>query len=113
MEVEFITCFEATSHGVWLKSFIFCLKIMDSIARPLRIFYDNSATAFLAKNNISSSQSKHISVKFLTIREYVKENKMVIKHISIELMIADLSTKIIPPKSYKDHVDHMRLGFIM
>lgn len=30
MEAEFVSYFEATSHGVWLKSFIFGLRIMDS-----------------------------------------------------------------------------------
>ena len=38
MEAEFISCFEATSHGVWLKSFISGLRIMDSISRPLSIY---------------------------------------------------------------------------
>ena len=38
MEAEFISCFEATSQGVWLKSFISRLKVMNSISRPLRIF---------------------------------------------------------------------------
>ena len=38
METEFISCFEATSHGVWLKSFISELRIMDSISRPLSIY---------------------------------------------------------------------------
>ena len=31
MEVEFVFCFEATSHGVWLKSFIVGLRVVDSI----------------------------------------------------------------------------------
>ena len=31
MEVEFVSCFEAISHGVWLKSFIVRLRIVDSI----------------------------------------------------------------------------------
>ena len=41
MEVEFISYFEATSHIVWLKSFIFGLRIMDFISRPLSIYCDN------------------------------------------------------------------------
>ncbi|KAL0428126.1 UNVERIFIED_CONTAM: Retrovirus-related Pol polyprotein from transposon TNT 1-94 [Sesamum latifolium] len=49
MEGEFMSCFEATSHGVWLKSFISDLRIMDSISRPLRIYSDNSAAVFMAK----------------------------------------------------------------
>ena len=55
MEVEFISCFKATSHGVWLKSFIAGLKVVDSISRPLRIYYDNLVAFFMAKNNKSGS----------------------------------------------------------
>ncbi|XP_073103287.1 secreted RxLR effector protein 161-like [Elaeis guineensis] len=62
-------------------------------AEPLRIFYDNLAAVFLAKNNRNSSRSKYIDIKFLAIRKYVKKNKVVIEHVSIELMIADPLTK--------------------
>ena len=55
---------------------------MDSISRPLKLYCDNSATVFMAKNNKSGSQSKHIDIKYLAIRERVKEKKLVIKHIS-------------------------------
>ena len=46
MEAEFISCFKATSHGVWLKSFIFGLRVVDSIRRPLRLYCDNSNAVF-------------------------------------------------------------------
>ena len=81
IEVEFISCFKATSHGIWLKSFIYGLRIMDSISRSLSIYCDNLAAVFMAKNNKSGSQSKHIDIKYLTIIERVKENKVVIEHI--------------------------------
>ena len=48
MEVEFVSCFEVTSHGIWMKSFIYRLRIVDSISRPLKIFYDNLAIVFVA-----------------------------------------------------------------
>ena len=107
MEAEFVSCFEATSQGVWLKSFIYGLRVMDSISRPLRIFCDNSAAVFLAKNNKSGSRSKHIDIKYLAIREHVKEKQVVIEHISTELMIVDPLTKGMPPMKFKDHVDIM------
>ena len=93
MEAEFVSCFEATSQGVWLKSFISGLRVMDSISRSLRIFCDNSVAVFLAENNKSGSQSKHIDIKYLAIREHVKEKKVIIEHISTELMIVDPLTK--------------------
>ncbi|KAK2988306.1 hypothetical protein RJ640_011977 [Escallonia rubra] len=41
MEAEFVACFEASCHGVWLKNFITGLKVVDTISRPLKIFCDN------------------------------------------------------------------------
>ena len=88
MEAEFVSCFEATSHGVWLKSFIAGLsRIVDSISRPSRIYYDNSAAVFMAKNNNSGSRSKHNDIKHLVIRECDKEKKVVIEHVSTEFMM--------------------------
>ena len=104
---------EATSQGVWIKSFIFGLRIMDSISRPLSIYCGNSTAVFMTKNNKSGSQSKHIDIKYLAIRERVQERKMVIEHISIELMIADPLTKGMPLLKFKDHVVNMGLSFLM
>ena len=96
---------------MWLKSFIFGFRVMDSISRPLRIFCDNSAAMFLAKNNKSGSRSKHIDIKYLAIREYVKEKQVVIEHISTKLMIADPLTKGMPPMKFKNHVNRMGIVF--
>ena len=64
----------------------------------------------MAKNNKSGSPSKHIDIKYLAIRERVKEKKVAIEHISTELMIADPLTKGMPPLKFKDHVEKMGLG---
>ena len=104
MEAEFVSCFEASSHGVWLKSFISGLRIVDSISRPLKLYCDNLAAVFMAKNNKSGSRIKHIDIKYLVIRERVKEKELVIEHISTESMLADPLTKGMPPKYFKDHV---------
>ena len=48
MKAEFMSFFEASSHGVWLKSFISRLRIVDSISRPLKLYCDNSVVVFMA-----------------------------------------------------------------
>jgi len=113
MEAEFVSYFEATLHGVWLKSFVSGLRVVDSIFRPLKLYCDNSAAIFMAKNNKSESRSKHIDIKYLTIGEHVKEKKLIFEHISTELMIVDPLTKDMPPKNFKDHVVRVRLGSMM
>ena len=95
MVAEFVFCFEATLHGVWMKSFIYGLRIVDSISRSLKIYYDNLASVFLAKKNKSGSRNKNI--KYLAIREHVMDKIMVIEHVNTELMIVDPLTKGMPP----------------
>ncbi|XP_040870767.1 secreted RxLR effector protein 161-like [Glycine max] len=55
LEAEFISYFEATSHDVWLKSFISRLRVVDFIFRPLKLYCDNDVVVFMAKNNKSES----------------------------------------------------------
>ena len=82
---------------------------MDSVHRSLKHFCDNVAAVFFSKNNKSRSRSKHIDIKYLVVRENVRDSKVVIEHICTQLMVADPMTKGLPPSLYKSHVDRMGL----
>ncbi|KAL1312798.1 hypothetical protein AAHE18_16G065000 [Arachis hypogaea] len=82
-----------------MENFISEFKIMDCISRPLRIYCDNSAAVFMAKNNRSSSRSKHIDIKYLAIKDRVNTKQMT----------ANPLTKGMPPGLFKDHVTSMCL----
>lgn len=89
----FILYYESTKQALRLRNFIKDLKIVDNIARPNNIFYDNSTTILFRKNNKSRSRSKLIDIKYLSVRASIKRHEVSIEHISIELMILDLITK--------------------
>ncbi|WJZ91274.1 hypothetical protein VitviT2T_010362 [Vitis vinifera] len=107
MEAEFIACYEASNHGIWLRNFVTQLRIVDGIEKPLRINCNNKAAELYSKNNRSSSKSKHIDIKFLVVKERVQSLQVSIEHISTNSMIADPLTKGLPPKVYHEHVTHM------
>jgi hypothetical protein len=109
MEAEFIACFEATSQAKWLRNFITGLQVVDSISKPLRIYCDNLATIFFSKNNKSGSRTKHIDIKYLAVRERIKEQKVSIEHTSTTSMIADPMTKRLSIKTFLKHVESMKL----
>ena len=73
MEAEFVACFEATNHSLWLRNFISGLGIVDSIARPLRMYCDNSTAVFFSKNDRYSKGAKHMDLKYLSVKEEVKK----------------------------------------
>jgi hypothetical protein len=72
MTVEFIACYEASNHGVWLKNFVTRLRVVDSIQKPLKLLCDNSSAVLYATNNQSSTKSKYIYIKFLVVKESKK-----------------------------------------
>ena len=49
LKAEFVVYFEATVQINWLRNFISGLGIVDSIARPLKMYCDNSATIFFVR----------------------------------------------------------------
>ncbi|RVW29447.1 Retrovirus-related Pol polyprotein from transposon TNT 1-94 [Vitis vinifera] len=60
MEAEYVACYEACCHAMWMRNFVSALGVVDSISRPLKLFCDNSATVAFSKNTRSISRSKHI-----------------------------------------------------
>ena len=68
IEVEYMVCYEATCHEIWLQNFISSFGVVHSISRPLNLFYDNSAAISFSRNTRSTSRSKHIDVKFFFVK---------------------------------------------
>ncbi|KAJ9679813.1 hypothetical protein PVL29_021660 [Vitis rotundifolia] len=109
MEAEYVACYEACCHAIWMRNFISALGVVDSISRPLKLFCDNSAAVAFSKNTRSISRSKHIDVKFYFVKEKVAESLIDIEHMSTKSMLADPLTKGLPIVVFQEHVSQMGL----
>ena len=81
MVAEFIACFEASNHGIWLRNFVTGLRVVDDIERPLKIYCDNNSTVLYSNNNRSATKSKFIDIKFLLVKERVQNRQISIEHL--------------------------------
>ena len=95
---EFIACYEASNHGLWLRNFLTRLHMVKGIKRRLKLYCDNNSTVLYSNNNKSSSKSKHIDIKFLVVKERAQNGKLAIEHNGTNCMIVDSLTKGLPPK---------------
>ena len=86
MEAEFVACFEATVHGLWLRNFILGLGIVDFVSNRLRIYYDNSAVVFFSKNDKYSKGAKHMELKYRTVKEDVQKQRH-LRNMSVEWIL--------------------------
>ena len=104
MESEFVACFEASNHAIWLRNLLTGLRIVDGVERPLKLYCDNRAAILYANNNKSSSKYKHIDIKFLVVKERVQNGHISVEHIGMNSMVADQLTKALVPKVFLEHV---------
>ncbi|KAG8476762.1 hypothetical protein CXB51_030053 [Gossypium anomalum] len=51
MAAEFIACYEASNHGIWLRNFVTGLRILENVKRPLNLFCDNKSAVLYSNNN--------------------------------------------------------------
>ena len=102
MAAEFVACYEASNHGIWLRNFVTGLRILEGIERPLKLYCDNKSAVLYSNNNRGSSRSKYIDIKFLVVKERVHSGQISIKHIRTNSMILRLS-----PKVFHEHTAHM------
>jgi hypothetical protein len=104
MEVEYVACSAATQHAVWLKNFLYHLKIVKSVSDPMTIYCDSTAAIAVAKDSKYHGKTKHIKMRYHYIREAITKQDVILKHISINYMVADPLTKPIAMDVFVRHV---------
>ena len=68
MVVEYVACYEATCHAIWLRNFVSGLHVIDSIMKPLRKYCDNNVAMGFSKNNKTTGGLKHIDIKYMVVK---------------------------------------------
>jgi len=59
MVAEFVACYVASNHGIWLRNFVTKLHVVNGIEKPLKIYCDNNSVVLYSNNNKSSIKSKY------------------------------------------------------
>ena len=80
MAAEFVACYEASNHGIWLRNFVTGLRILNGIERPFKLFCDNKSAVLYSNNNRSSTKSKFIDIKFPFVKERVQSGLISREH---------------------------------
>ena len=107
MKAEYVECYEATCHALWLWNFISALEVVHSIFRPLKLFRDNSLVVSFSKNTMSTSRSKHIDMKFFFVNDKIAESLISVEHMPRTNMLVDPLTKDLPICLFQEHVTRM------
>lgn len=84
--------YEVVGQVVWLKSFIYRLKV-DNISKALTLYCHNEPAIIYSSNNKSSGPGKHNNMKYHVVKEIIQDQTISLDHISTRQMLIDPLTK--------------------
>ena len=103
-EAEYIGLSNAGKVAVWIRKFLYELRMHDMIDEPvtvignrhskaIRLIGDNMGSLALVKNPEFHARTKHIDVQYHHIRELAEDGVVKLEHCRTEDMAADCLTK--------------------
>ncbi|GKU98015.1 hypothetical protein SLEP1_g11072 [Rubroshorea leprosula] len=89
-EAEYIVASLAADQVVWFK------KLMNDLKQPqiypTELFCDNLSAVAIVKNHVLHGRTKHIKIKYHSIREVVREGEVQVLHCNSDDQITDIFT---------------------
>ena len=106
-EAEYVAMAEGAKECMFVRSVLSFLRPKVVLGREVDydivLFEDNEGAKALADNPLSSGRSKHIDVRWHFIRDLVRNEEVIVKHVDSEWQAADILTKPLPLSLFKRH----------
>ncbi|RVX12855.1 Retrovirus-related Pol polyprotein from transposon RE1 [Vitis vinifera] len=102
-EAEYISLAAAANQAIWLRKLLADLGQEQS--SPTELYCDNKSAISITQNPVQHGRTKHINVKFHSIREAEKNSLVKLHYCSTDEQLADIMTKGLP----KSRLEFLRL----
>ena len=84
--------------------------MMDLVERPLQLHCDNNSYELYYNSDKSSRKSKHIDIKFLVIKDKVRNHILSVDSVSTIFNITDQLIKGLPLKVFLKQITYMGMA---
>ena len=93
-KVEYISLAATTNQGIRLRKLLADLGQEQS--SPTELYCDNKSAIAIAQNPVQHGKTKHMNVKFHSIREGEKNSLVKLHYCSTDVQLVDIMTKALP-----------------
>jgi hypothetical protein len=108
MEAEYVALYHTGRQAAWINNFL--EQIGFPLDGPLEVKCDNEAAIAVANGGeLPFKKSKHINVKYHTIRDYVNTNQLSVTKVASKENLADQFTKVLSRDAFEEQSN--ALGF--
>jgi len=98
---EFIGAHASCQNIAWVTNLLTEMKI--KLTKPATLYQDNISTINILHKKGNEARTKHIDLRFNSIREFIQQKRITVKHLQTDYMIADTLTKPLSGPSFLRH----------
>lgn len=102
-EAEYISLSNAAREQIHLSQLLCDMGLDMSLITPTTLYGDNNGSHALTKNLQFHDRAKHIRIRYHFIHDLVSDGIIVIPYIPTHDMVADIFTKSLPRKLFRNH----------
>lgn len=108
-EAEYRALAYTTCEIVWLTQLLKEIDTCNGSYNTPRLLTDNTSAAAITQNPVLHQRTKHIEIDIHSVRDRVLQREITLEHIHTKLNIADLFTKLVVGKLFKNLGADLRL----
>lgn len=108
-EAEYVGLSQAAKEALYLRSLLDSLLTTVDDNKAVVIYNDNQSAHKIATNKMMHNRTKHIDIKYHFIRECALSNKVEIRYMQTDKMIADILTKSVHGPKLRNFLGELTL----
>ncbi|GJY44614.1 hypothetical protein Tco_0432827 [Tanacetum coccineum] len=89
-EAEYVAAGRACQQALWMRQ---AIKDYDTHYEDVPVLCDNKGAIDLRKNPVHHSRTKHIEIRYHSLRDNVQKGNILMEKVTSEDNIADIPTK--------------------
>ena len=101
-EAEYMAITEAVKEAIWLQGLLDDLGVGQ---KHVTVFCDSQSAIHLAKNQVYHARTKHIDVRYHSVREIIEEGGVLVQKIKTDDNLADMLTKVVTTIKFNHCLD--------
>ena len=105
-EAEYVAMADGVKEALYVRG-IFKFLMPSVEPKSIGVFEDNKGAIDIAENPLSSSNSKHIDVRYHFLRELIASGDISVKYLQSGEQHADILTKAIERENFEKHSDFL------
>nr|GEY02056.1 retrotransposon protein, putative, Ty1-copia subclass [Tanacetum cinerariifolium] len=108
-EADYIAAFDASKEAVWVRKFIFGLKVVPIIEEPISMYCDNTGAITIANESGITKGARHFHAKVHYLREVIELGVIKLEKVHTDDNLADPFAKALAFPKHSEHTKNIRI----